>query len=66
VPFLNTFSTTGGGSVLRDEYWMAFHWCLLAIIFRKSRRNPGIYKLISVVSDGFETFGGNVVSVFLG
>jgi hypothetical protein len=65
MPFLNTFPTTGGGSVLSDEYWMSFHRRLLAIVFRKCRSNPGVYKLICVVSDGFETFGGNVISVFL-
>ena len=65
MPFLNTFPTTGGGSVLSDEYWMPFHWRLLAIIFRKCGSNPGVYELISVVFDCFETFGGNVISVIL-
>jgi hypothetical protein len=65
MPFLDTFPTTGGGSVLSDEYWMPFHRCLLAIIFRKSWRNPGVYESIGVVFDGFETFGGDVISVFL-
>jgi hypothetical protein len=65
MPFLNTFPTTGSGSVLSDEYWMPFQWCLLAIVFRKCGSNPGIYKLVRVVSDGFESFGGNVISVFL-
>ena len=67
MPFLDTFPTTCGGSVLSDEYWMPFHWRLFAIVFRirKCRSNPGVYKLICVVSDGFETFGVNVISVFL-
>jgi len=65
MPFLNTFPTTGGGSVLSDENRMSSHQRSLAIVFRKCGRNPGIYKLICVIFDGFETFGGNVISVFL-
>jgi hypothetical protein len=30
------------------------------------RRNPGFYKLRCVRFDGYEAFGGNAVSVFLG
>jgi hypothetical protein len=65
MPFLDTFSATCGGGMLSNEYWMIFHRRLLAIIFRKSGGNPGVYKLVCVVFDGFETFGCNVISVFL-
>ena len=44
---------------------MVFHRCLLAVIFRESGRNSGIYELKSMFFDSFETFGGDVISVFL-
>jgi proteasome lid subunit RPN8/RPN11 len=63
---LNAFSATGGGCILSDEDRMSSHRCLFAIILWKIRRNPGIYKFKCVFFDGFETFGGNVISVFFG
>lgn len=45
---------------------MIFHRCLFAVIFRKSGRNPGIYKLKGMFLNSFEPFGGDVISVFLG
>jgi len=57
--------TTCGGSELSDKYWISLHWCFLAILFRKCGCNPGVYELISVVFDGFEIFGGNLIPVFL-
>ena len=51
--------------MLSNENRMPSHRCLFAVILGKIRRNPGIYKLKCVVFDGFETFGGYVISVFL-
>ena len=51
--------------MLGNEDRMVFHWCLSAIIFGKSGRNPGIYKLKGMFRDSFETFGGDVIPVFL-
>ena len=45
---------------------MVFHRCLFTVIFRKSGRNPGIYKLKGMFPDSFDTFGGDVIPVFLG
>ena len=45
---------------------MVFHRRLFTVIFRKSGRNPGINKLKGMFLDSFETFGGDVISVFLG
>ena len=64
MPLLNASSATGGSCVLGNENRMTYHWRLFAVVFRKIGSNPGIYKLICVIFDGFETFGGNVVSVF--
>ena len=52
--------------MLRYEDRMIFHRCLLAVIFGKSGSNPGFYKLKGMFLDIFETFGGDVISVFLG
>jgi hypothetical protein len=52
--------------MLSDEYRMPPHRRLFAVIFWKIRRNSGIYKLMCVIFDGFKTFGGDVISVFLG
>ena len=57
---------TGGGCVLGEENRMVFHRCLLAVIFRESGRNSGIYELKGMFFDSFETFGGDVIPVFLG
>ena len=57
---------TVGGCVVINENRMPSHWGLFAIIFWKSGRNPGVYKLKGVLFDSFETFGGNVISIFLG
>jgi proteasome lid subunit RPN8/RPN11 len=66
MPFLNAFSATGGGCMLSDEDRMSSHRCLFAIILWKSRCDSGIYKLKCVFFDGFETFGGNVITgIFL-
>jgi len=51
--------------MLSDEDRMPFHRCLLTIIFWKVGRNPGINKLKCVLLDDFETFGGDVIPVFL-
>lgn len=51
--------------MLSNEDRMASHRCLLAVILGKIGRNSGVNKLICVVSDGFETFAGYVISVFL-
>jgi hypothetical protein len=64
MPLLDTSSATGGSCMLGNEYRMPSHRCLLAIISGKIRGNPGIYKLKCVLFDGFETFGGYVISVF--
>jgi hypothetical protein len=66
MPLCNTPPTTGGGCVLSDEHGMTSHRCLFAIIFWKSGRDPGTYKLIGVIFDGFKTFAGDVIQVFLG
>ena len=52
--------------MLCDEDRVVFHGSLFAVIFRKSGCNPGIYKLNSMFPDSFETFGGDVISVFPG
>jgi hypothetical protein len=52
--------------MLSDEHRMPSHWRLFTIILWKIRGNSGIYKLICVLFDGFKTFGGYVISVFLG
>jgi hypothetical protein len=62
----NTPPATGGGGMLRDEHRMSPHKILFTIILGKIRGNPGIYKLKHVLFDYFETFGGDVVLVFLG
>jgi hypothetical protein len=56
---------TGGGCVLGDENRMPSHRGLFAVILGKIRGNPGIYKLKCVLFDGFETFCGYVISIFL-
>jgi len=66
MPLLNAFPATGSGGMLGDENRMPSHRRLFSIILRKIRRNPGIYKLKGVFLDSFETFGGNVISIFLG
>jgi len=66
MPLLNAFPASGGGGMLCYENRMPSHWGLFAIIFWKSGRNPGVYKLKGVLFDSFETFGGNVISIFLG
>jgi len=65
MPLLNAFPATSCCRMLSDEYRMPSHRGLFAIILRKVGRNPGIYKLKRVFFDGFKTFGGNIVSVFL-
>jgi hypothetical protein len=66
MPLLNAFPAAGGGSImLRDKYRMPPHWRLFTIILRILSSDPGIYKLICVFFDGFETFGGDIVSIFL-
>jgi hypothetical protein len=65
IPFLNAFPAAGGGCMLGNEYRMPPPRCLFAIIPGKIRRNSGIYKLKRVLSDGFKTFGGNVISILL-
>jgi hypothetical protein len=65
MPLLNAFPATCGSCMLRNEHWMPSHRCLFPIILWKFRGNPGIYKLEGVLFDGFETFGGNVISIFL-
>jgi hypothetical protein len=65
MPFLNTFPATRGGGMMGDEDPMPSHWCLFAVIFRKIGRNPGIYKLKFMLFDGFKTFSGYLISVFL-
>ena len=52
--------------MLCDKNRMPSHWGLFAIILWKIRGNPGIYKLKGVFLDDFETFGDDVISVFLG
>jgi hypothetical protein len=63
---LNTPPATAGGRILGAENWMTSHRRLLAIIFWKSGRNPGIYQFICVFFYGLKTFVGDVISVFLG
>jgi len=58
--------TWGGGCVLGDENRMPPHRCLLAIVLWSGRCNPGIYKLVCVIFDGFEAFGGDVIPIFRG
>ena len=65
MPLLTTASATRGGGMLGNEYRMPPPRCLFAIIPGKIRCNSGIYKLKRLLSDGFKTFGGNIVSVFL-
>jgi hypothetical protein len=65
MPFLYTSPATGGSCMLNDENRMTSHRCLFAVISWISRRNPGFYELICVIFDGFETFGGDVITVFL-
>ena len=48
------------------EYRMPSHRCFITIILGKIRGNPGIYKLEYMLFDGFETFGDDVISIFLG
>lgn len=52
--------------MLGNEDGMTSHGWLFGIIFRKSRSNPGIYKLKRVLLDGFQTFGRNVIPGFRG
>jgi hypothetical protein len=63
MPFLSTFPTTDGSCMLSNENRMPSHRSLFAVIFGKSGRNPGIYKLICVIFNGFETFGGNITGL---
>ena len=65
MPLLDTSSATGGGCMLGNEYRMPSHPCLFAVILGKIRRNSGIYELICVLYDGFKTFGGYLIPVFL-
>ena len=66
MPFWNTTPATGSGWMLCYEDRMVFHRCLFAVIFRKSGRDSGNYKLKGMFLDSFETFGGDVISIFLG
>jgi hypothetical protein len=50
--------------MLCDKYRMSSHWCLFAVILGKIRGNPGMYLLICVIFDGFEAFGGDLISIF--
>jgi len=49
--------------MLCDENRMTSHRRLFTVILGKIGNNPGIYKLKCVLFDGFETFGGNVLSI---
>jgi len=42
------------------------HGCLFAVILGKIRGNSGIHKVKRVVFDGFEAFGGSVITIFWG
>jgi hypothetical protein len=65
MPLLDTTSTKCGGGMLSDENWMPSHRCVFAVILWKIMSNPFIYELKRVLFDCFETFGGNLIPVFL-
>ena len=65
MPLLDTTSTKCGGCELDDENRMPSHRGLFSVILGKIKGNSGIYKLKCVLFDGFETFGGNLIPVFL-
>jgi len=65
MPLLNAPPATCGCRMLSNENRMTPHRCLSTIIFWKIRCNSRVYKLECMVFDGFDTFGDNVISVFL-
>ena len=52
--------------MLCDEPRVPSHLRLFTVIFGVIRCNPGFNKLKDVLFDGFETFGGDVNTIFLG
>ena len=65
MPLLDTTSTTCVCDIQRFEHRISFYRCLFPIILWKIMSNPFIYELKRVLFDCFETFGGNLIPVFL-